>query len=113
MAFAVDDEEQRAAGRKALDDSIAPLKPALLGYFAGRIDPGKLSLLERKPALLGYFAGRIDPGKLSLLERAAIKMAKSPVGDFRDWDAVRDWTKKVAESMDQDTAGTSGENRKP
>lgn len=91
MAFAVDDEEQRAAGRKALDDSIAPLKPALLGYFAGRIDPGKLSLLER----------------------AAIKMAKSPVGDFRDWDAVRDWTKKVAESVDQDTAGTSGENRKP
>jgi hypothetical protein len=66
-----------------------------------------------KPALLGYFAGRIDPGKLSLLERAAIKMVKSPVGDFRDWDAVRDWPKKVAESMDKDTAGTSGENRKP
>ncbi len=77
MAFAGDNEEQAAAGRKALDESLAPLKPANLAYFAGKIDPGKLSLIEK----------------------AAIKMVKSPVGDFRDWDAVRDWARKVAESL--------------
>jgi len=79
MAFAVDDEEQHAEGRKALEDAIAPLKPDHLGYFAGKIDPNKLSLLEK----------------------AAIKMVKSPVGDFRDLDAARDWARKVAESLGQ------------
>lgn len=79
MAFAVDDEEQIAAGRKALDDSTAPLRPAHLGYFAGRIDPGKLSLLEK----------------------AAIKMVKSPVGDFRDWEEIRAWAREVVKSLDQ------------
>ncbi|MBN1332505.1 MAG: flavodoxin domain-containing protein [Synergistales bacterium] len=73
MSFAVAEEEQQASGRKALDDAIAPMKATHLGYFAGRIDPAKLSLIEK----------------------GMIKMVKSPVGDFRDWDAIKAWAREV------------------
>lgn len=73
MFFAVQDEEKQASGRKALDEALAPLKPALLGYFAGSIDPQKLSLLEK----------------------GMIKAVKSPIGDHRNWDAISDWSREV------------------
>jgi menaquinone-dependent protoporphyrinogen oxidase len=38
-----------------------------------------------------YFAGNVDPATLSFFERLAVKMVKSPVGDKRDWAAVRAW----------------------
>lgn len=70
MSFAVPDEEKQASGRKALDEAIAPLAPAHLGYFAGKI---------------------------------AVKMVKSPVGDFRDWDAVRNWTREVIKAVTRES----------
>jgi menaquinone-dependent protoporphyrinogen oxidase len=47
------------------------------------------------PAAEGYFAGMIEPSRLSLLDRLAVKVVKSPVGDFRDWDKVRTWSETV------------------
>lgn len=44
-----------------------------------------------KPAHEAFFAGVIDPAKLSWLDRLAVQVVKSPVGDFRDWDKIRAW----------------------
>jgi len=77
MSFAAEDEEKHTAGRKALDEAIAPLEVAHLGYFAGKIDMEKLSFLEKM----------------------VIKIVKSPVGDHRDWDAVKGWAREVLRAV--------------
>jgi menaquinone-dependent protoporphyrinogen oxidase len=49
-----------------------------------------------RPRVEAFFAGRIDPARLSFFERLAVKMVKSPVGDRRDWDRIRDWADSLA-----------------
>lgn len=39
-----------------------------------------------------FFTGRIDLATLSFVDRLMVKMVKSPVGDFRDWDGIRAWS---------------------
>lgn len=74
MSFIEDDEEKQTAAREALNKAITPLEPVHLGYFAGRTDPAKLSFLQRM----------------------ALKVVSSPIGDFRDYDAIRAWAREVA-----------------
>jgi menaquinone-dependent protoporphyrinogen oxidase len=42
------------------------------------------------------FPGRLDKGLLSFGERAVVTAMRAPLGDFRDWDAVRVWAAEVA-----------------
>ena len=42
------------------------------------------------------FPGRINPSDLSWVERTITRMVKAPDGDFRDWDAVREWATTIA-----------------
>jgi menaquinone-dependent protoporphyrinogen oxidase len=42
-----------------------------------------------------FFAGAIALDKLSLLDRLMVNMVKSPVGDFRDWPAIRGWAQGI------------------
>jgi menaquinone-dependent protoporphyrinogen oxidase len=42
------------------------------------------------------FHGSLDPEKLSLPEKLILKGIKSPLGDFRDWEAVRAWARAIA-----------------
>jgi menaquinone-dependent protoporphyrinogen oxidase len=42
-----------------------------------------------------FFAGRIDLETLSFVDRLMVKMVKSPIGDFRDWDGIRAWSSAV------------------
>jgi len=44
----------------------------------------------------GYFAGRINPDKLSAPQRFTMKMAKLPSGDWVDLDAVHRWAIEIA-----------------
>jgi len=37
--------------------------------------------------------------KLSFLEKMVIKIVKSPVGDHRDWDAVKGWAREVLRAV--------------
>lgn len=62
---------------KALLASVAPLQPVSRAVFAGRVDPERLSFIQRK----------------------MISMAKSPVGDFRDWDAIAVWARELPGKM--------------
>lgn len=43
----------------------------------------------------GYFTGVYNPAKLPFLEVLMGKLMKSPVGDFRDWNAIRAWGESI------------------
>jgi hypothetical protein len=42
-----------------------------------------------------------------LVERFAVRAIKAPTGDFRDWDAIRDWAHRIDTSiaLAEDSAG--------
>jgi menaquinone-dependent protoporphyrinogen oxidase len=42
-----------------------------------------------------FFTGRIDLTTLSFVDRLMVKMVKSPIGDFRDWDEIRAWSSAI------------------
>jgi menaquinone-dependent protoporphyrinogen oxidase len=42
------------------------------------------------------FFGALDMGALSFSERMIVKAVKAPVGDFRDWKAIREWVDDIA-----------------
>jgi menaquinone-dependent protoporphyrinogen oxidase len=42
------------------------------------------------------FPGRLEKNRLSFGERAMVTAMRAPVGDFRDWDAVRAWAEEIA-----------------
>lgn len=48
-----------------------------------------------KPVDEVFFAGRVDLKTLSFVDRLMVKMVKSPIGDFRDWDGIRAWSSAI------------------
>ena len=46
-----------------------------------------------------FLAGKIDLATLNFFERMAVKMVKSPVGDKRDWDRIRQWADGLGEKL--------------
>jgi menaquinone-dependent protoporphyrinogen oxidase len=62
-----------------------------------RFPPGEAALIERiAPRGIMVFHGVLDPETLNFMERFMIKNVKAPLGDFRDWDAVRAWAEEIA-----------------
>jgi menaquinone-dependent protoporphyrinogen oxidase len=51
------------------------------------------------PASEAVFAGVMDLSKLKLIERLMMKAMKSPIGDFRDWDAIHGWSKELTAKL--------------
>lgn len=45
------------------------------------------------------FFGALDRDKLGFGERMIVKAVKAPDGDFRDWDAIRDWADRIAPEL--------------
>jgi menaquinone-dependent protoporphyrinogen oxidase len=78
MSFAADDKEKHTAGKKALENAITPLPLRHLGYFAGKLDTSKLSIIQK----------------------AIIKIVRSPVGDLRNWEKINQWTREIMDSLD-------------
>jgi menaquinone-dependent protoporphyrinogen oxidase len=77
LAAVTKDPEGMAWAEKALHAALDPLRPV-----AGAV-----------------FAGRLDPENLSWFQRLAVKKAKSPVGDFRDWTAIAAWARDLPGKM--------------
>jgi menaquinone-dependent protoporphyrinogen oxidase len=77
LAAAAKDPEGMAWAEKALHAALAPLQPVAETVFAGRLDPSKLSWLQKW----------------------MIEKAKSPVGDFRDWTAIAAWARELPGKM--------------
>ncbi|MCV0403284.1 MAG: flavodoxin domain-containing protein [Chloroflexi bacterium] len=42
------------------------------------------------------FAGRVDGENLDFAERIITRMVRSPDGDFRDWELIREWARTIA-----------------
>ena len=50
------------------------------------------------------FAGKIDKSKLSFGEKAIVMALKVSEGDFRDWDAINLWARRIAEQLTRETS---------
>ncbi len=66
--------------------------PANRAKAAGFLEPVRTMLV---PAAEGYFAGKVDPKRLSFIENTLLKAKGTPVGDFRNWDQIRDWAQST------------------
>lgn len=58
-----------------------------------RIGPAEPSEIFREHQT---FAGRFDPTVLSFRDRSLAKVAGAVEGDFRDWDLINAWAKRIA-----------------
>jgi menaquinone-dependent protoporphyrinogen oxidase len=67
------DPEQIGEARKIFHQAISPIEPVAEALFSGRIDLENLSFFQKK----------------------MVGAVKAPVGDFRDWDAIAKWAKKL------------------
>lgn len=56
-----------------------------------------------KPREHKVFVGKLDPGTLGLGERLIVKAFKSPTGDFRNWEEIRDWASNIAVELLKET----------
>jgi len=54
-----------------------------------------------KPVDIAVFHGVVNVDKMNALERQMIKMVKSGVGDYRDWDAITAWAKGIADEVEK------------
>jgi len=77
LAAAAKDPEGMVWAEKALHAALDPLRPVAEMVFAGRLDPSKLSWLQKWMT----------------------EKAKSPVGDFRDWTAIAAWARELPGKM--------------
>jgi menaquinone-dependent protoporphyrinogen oxidase len=64
--------------------------------------PRQLAEIRARISPRGHkmFFGALDAGKLSFGERMMVKAVKAPEGDFRNWDAIRDWADGIALELD-------------
>ncbi len=56
------------------------------------------------PRDIAFFHGELNMEKLNFAERLIIKGFKSPVGDFRDWDAITDWAANIVSALQPEVA---------
>jgi menaquinone-dependent protoporphyrinogen oxidase len=63
--------------------------------------PGKLQFIADRvrPRDVAVFHGAVDVGRLNSIEKWMLKNVKTPVGDFRDWEAITAWATAIAEEL--------------
>jgi menaquinone-dependent protoporphyrinogen oxidase len=57
-----------------------------------------------KPRNIATFHGAADVNKMNLFERWILKNVKSPVGDFRDWEAIAAWATAIVEELREEVS---------
>jgi menaquinone-dependent protoporphyrinogen oxidase len=62
---------------------------------AGRQTYTQPVLKEIRPVSTAFFAGSVDPDKLSFLEKGIGRIVGSPEGDKRDWTKIRAWAAEL------------------
>ena len=58
-----------------------------------------------QPRDIAVFHGDVNVEKVNFIERAMIKNVESPVGDFRDWEAITTWATVIAQALKQASIG--------
>lgn len=57
-------------------------------------------LLERiQPHEAAVFFGKLDPEKLSFLEKRLVGLKNIPYGDFRDWEEIEAWAASITRML--------------
>lgn len=51
------------------------------------------------PDEIGYFAGKLDYNRLSLVTRQIAQERDDPEGDLRDWDKIRNWAHNLSDVL--------------
>jgi len=65
-----------------------------------RFPKGQQAIADRiQPRDIAVFHGHVNMDKMNFIERWMIKNVQSPVGDFRDWDAVTSWATAIADAL--------------
>ena len=52
-----------------------------------------------QPRDITVFHGEVNVMRLNFLEKWVLKNVKSPVGDYRDWDAITSWATEIAAAL--------------
>jgi menaquinone-dependent protoporphyrinogen oxidase len=52
-----------------------------------------------QPRDIAVFHGALDASKLNFLEKWVLNRIKTPVGDFRDWDAIGAWAAEIGKEL--------------
>jgi menaquinone-dependent protoporphyrinogen oxidase len=85
-----------------------PVAAFAVGLAPKNPDPGaadaamtalKKSFAPITPVSSVLFAGKLDPAKLSFIQRKMTELVKSPIGDFRDWNAIASWARELPGKM--------------
>lgn len=68
-------------------------------------DPTQLDELMKAAGARSHqiFVGKLDKRDLGLGERLMVRMVGAPEGDFRDWSAIREWTREIAKTLETST----------
>lgn len=77
---------------------ISPKNPDL-GAVVQAAGALNAAITPLQPVASTVFAGKLDPAKLSFIQRKMTELVKSPVGDFRDWDAIAAWARELPGKM--------------
>jgi len=52
-----------------------------------------------RPFSVGLFAGTVAMAKMGFFARWIMKRVEAPIGDFRNWQAIRDWAGSLREEL--------------
>ncbi|MBN1285639.1 MAG: flavodoxin [Anaerolineae bacterium] len=55
------------------------------------LEPIRVHVPEVNPVSVGCFAGALNYGSLSMTDKLMARLTRLPDGDFRNWQAIRDW----------------------
>ncbi len=58
-------------------------------------DNAKETVEQIGPKEVVLFHGELDMKKLNFVDKTIVRGVKAPVGDFRDWDMIKDWARKI------------------
>ena len=65
----------------------------------GYLDAVREQVPQIQPVEVGLFAGGVDYKKLGFGLKLMVKAMKVPEGDFRDWDAIREWATNLRPAL--------------
>jgi len=101
-------EVAKFAGQYREQLAKMPVAAFAVGLAPKNPDPGAVgqaadalhaAITPLQPVASIVFAGKLDPAKLSFVQRKMTEFVKSPVGDFRDWNAISAWAKELPAKM--------------
>jgi menaquinone-dependent protoporphyrinogen oxidase len=63
---------------------------------AAYLEPALTKAPQVKPVSAGFFAGKLDYGRLGFFQRLFVRIIiRAEEGDFRDWNAIRAWANNL------------------